>query len=148
MPIGLVEVANNTAHTVHYKNQESGWEFSVQPKTAQYENNGWVPTSPFHNDTIPYKSSNRSIIVTIDNGHQVAITDDYYKIRTIGNSRPEQWTGSFDNGDKFVLRIDDQNGINYSFIKYEDKLHTTDGGFIVFSVLQGAAKAVGAAFGY
>ncbi|KAJ4480215.1 hypothetical protein J3R30DRAFT_3470360 [Lentinula aciculospora] len=59
MPIGIIQVMNNTSRTLHYRNLESGHTITIKPKTEQYENHGWIPTSIFHDDTVPYYGSNK-----------------------------------------------------------------------------------------
>src|SRR4051812_24149117 len=59
MPVGIVQVMNNTSYMLYYNNLESGYTFHIPPKTQQYENDRLIPSSKFYDDTLPWYNSNR-----------------------------------------------------------------------------------------
>lgn len=144
MPVGIVEVMNNTGSVLHYYNQQTGVKFDVQPTALTYGDHGYISTSPYQDDTVPLKGSNRKIIIQVDNnGPQFAVCDDWYKFSVIGNGKSEAWTGSFSNGDQFVMRVDDHD---VKFVKYDQGLRANDAGYLLVggvpSVVNAFANAV------
>lgn len=140
MPVGIVEVMNNTGGILHYTNQESGYKFDLNPTSKTYGDGGYISTSKYKDDTVPYKSSGRKIIVTIDGGRQFSLCDDYYKFSIIGNSEAEKWTGSFGNGSRFVMKVDDDD---VKFVPYDDGLRANDAGYVAIGGFSTAADAIG-----
>lgn len=150
MPVGIVQVMNNTSRTVHYHNLESGHKIDIKPKTYQYENNGWIPSSNFYDDTIPFSSSSR-IEVKLDNGPIVDISDHDWKFRMVGpvdgtGERAEAEYGSLKNGGQYILRLDEVDDgrvkrCAFSFLEYEDKYKVT-AGYVAAQLIQHAAPVV------
>ncbi|KIJ59622.1 hypothetical protein HYDPIDRAFT_170696 [Hydnomerulius pinastri MD-312] len=150
MPVGIVQVMNNTSRTLHYHNLESGHNININPKTQQYENDGWIPSSNFHDDRVPFRSSNH-IKVWLDNGPAVEISDDNWKFCIVGPVNYSSETavyrcGSLDHGGKYILRLDGVDdgktkNCGLTFLKYEDKYQVT-AGHIASQLIQHAAPLV------
>ncbi|CAB4494533.1 hypothetical protein RhiirA5_356255 [Rhizophagus irregularis] len=152
MPVGIVQVMNNTGFKLYYNNIESGRTFEIDPKTQQYENYGWIPCSDFYDDTLPYASSGKHIKIQLNNYTPMKISDNNWKFKIVGPTGPsgeetEDWYGSLRNGDKYIIRLDevkDNYGSKFSIMayEYEDKYKST-GGHIVSQIIQHAAAAFG-----
>ena len=151
MVVSIVEIANNTSRTVNYHNLESGYEVAIPPKTQQYENNDWVPSSDFKDDWVPYKDSSH-IEVWLDNGPTVEISDDDYQFYMVGptpgtSERSESWHAFDHDVGRFILRLDEVQNDNgetdcgFTFLKYEDDDYV-DAGYITSQLLQAAAVVV------
>jgi hypothetical protein len=84
MPVGIVEVMNSTNYTLSYNNRESGYQFTIGPKTDEYENNDWVPSSNFHDDTLPYYSSGYYLELKLGDLSPMKISDDKWKFSIVG----------------------------------------------------------------
>jgi hypothetical protein len=110
MPVGIVQVMNNTNKTLHYKNNESGHTINLDPKSHDCCNNCTIPCSDFYDDTVPYKSSNH-IDAWLDDGIKVEISDDDWKFYVCGPAAYSKESegnryGSLANGGKYILRVD------------------------------------------
>jgi hypothetical protein len=152
MPIGIVQVMNNTSRTLHYHNLESCHTIHINPKTQQNGNDGsWIPSSNFYDDTVPFSSSNHIRIWFDKPDAVVKISDDNWRFRLVGpvpypSESVEDWYGSMSNGDKFILRMDEvQSGktmnCGLTILKYEDKYKVT-GGSIASQLIQHAVPVV------
>lgn len=150
MPVGIVQVMNNTSRTVHYHNLQTGHKIDIIPKTDQYENNDWIPSSNFHDDTVPYTSTSH-IEVKLDDGPVVDISDHNWKFHMVGpvdgtSEREEAEYGSLTNGGKYILRLDEVDDgrvkrCAFSFLQYEGKYKVT-AGYIAAQLIQHAAPVV------
>jgi len=127
MPVGIVLVVNNTTRALNYHNRESSLQFKVQGRTPQQEARGVLPISKYHDDRVPYPSSNH-IDITFDSGNLVQISDKDGKFSVKG---PVAFTGetkavsygSIYNAHKYILRVDEAGGKNcsFTFLKYSDE---------------------------
>src|SRR6188768_1105089 len=150
MPVGIVQVMNNTSRTLHYENLESGHKIDIDPRTYQYDHNGWIPSSRFHDDTVPFRGSNH-INVWLNNGPKVEISDNSWKFCLVGpvsyaNERAESSYGSLVNGGQYILRLDEINdgwttNCGFTFLKYEDKYKVT-GKYVASQVIQHAVPII------
>lgn len=151
MPIGIVQVMNNTSRALHYKNNESGHKIDIDPKTDQYEDEGLIPSSNFYDDTVPYKSSDHIDVWLGDDGTKVKIADDNWRFYINGpvdytSERSELWRGSLDNGGQYILRVDEVNDGGYTYAaitiyKYEDK-YNVSASYIALQLIQQAGPVV------
>jgi len=138
MAIGIVQVVNNTSTGIRYTNSESGHGFSVDAKTTELAKAQLIPSSSYHYDQVPYKSSGKVIEIRPQGGEsrQLQITDDNYKFNITGyydSSFVESSDrfGSLVSGGKYILRIDEvHDGISkrlgFSFLKYNDDCKAAD----------------------
>jgi len=154
MVVYIVQVMNNMSRTLHYHNLESGKEISLKPKTQKYENNGWIPSSKYSEDAIPFRHSNH-INVLPKNGYKsgpiVEISDDDWKFRIVGpvsytNERAEVRYGDLGRNDKYILRLDEVHdgkitNVGLTFHKYEDKYKVT-ADYIATQLIQQLAPVV------
>ena len=150
MPVGIVQVMNNTSRTLHYNNLESGRKIDIPPKSQQHESNGWIPSSNFYDDRVPWRSSNH-INVWLDNGPMVEISDDNWQFSIVGpvphtGERAEARYGSLSNGGKYILRLDNvdhgaANHCSFTFLAYDDK-YRVGAGYIASQVIQHAVPVV------
>lgn len=154
MTVSIVQVMNNTSRTLNYNNLVTGYKFDIAPKTQQYENDGWIPSSNFHDDTVPaydYSEPTSHIELKLDNGPRVDISEDDSRFRIVGpvdgtSERAEDWYGSLESGGQYILRVDEVNDgqakrAGLSFLKYEDK-YKVSAGYIVSQVIQHAGPLV------
>lgn len=85
-----------------------------------------ISTSFYHDDTVPWKSSQKRILVAVDGGPQFSICDDNYRFSVIEDGKPEQWTNTFNNDD-------------VKFVKYAPGLRADDAGFVLGGTSEAAA---------
>ncbi|KAM6503847.1 hypothetical protein JOM56_000790 [Amanita muscaria] len=152
MTVSIVQVMNNTSRTLHYRNLKTGQQIDINPKTQQFENDGWIPSSDFHDDEVPSRSSIWHINVWLNNGPTVEITDEKWQFRIVGpvaytNERAEDWYGTLTSGGQYILRVDEiddgrSKNCGLSFLKYEDKYRVT-AGYIASQLIQHAAPITG-----
>ncbi|KDR77659.1 hypothetical protein GALMADRAFT_138730 [Galerina marginata CBS 339.88] len=153
MPVGIVEVINNTTGLLHYQNLKSGYTFTLPPLShAQADSDAWLPKSTFHDDTVPYKSSGKYINVWINNGPKVEISDDNWMfslvVPTDNLDKAEKKVASLSNGGQYILKVDQaawkQGSVD--FIKYEySKFQATDAGFVISQTLLQSSPTIGQA---
>ncbi|KIL58325.1 hypothetical protein M378DRAFT_333223 [Amanita muscaria Koide BX008] len=152
MTVSIVQVMNNTSRTLHYHNLKNGKKIDIGPKTQQFENNAWIPSSNFYDDEVPSYSSGHSINVWLENGPTLEITDDKWRFRIVGpvaytNERAEDWYGTLTSGGQYILRVDEvddgrSKNCGLSFLTYEDKYRVT-AGYIASQLIQHAAPITG-----
>jgi len=156
MPVGIVQVMNNTSQTLNYENLESGHLITVPAKTQQYENDeGWIPSSNFYDDGVPFYGSSHIRIWLgdqgADNSPKAQISDDNWKFHIIGpapftSEQFEGTYGSLSNGGQYIMRVDEQKdalslNVALSFLKYEAQYKVTVG-WAVLQTIQNAAPIV------
>lgn len=130
MPVRIVQVTNNTNHTLHYHNNETGHNILISPKTED----GMIPTSDYHDDTVPFSDKN-NIIVKLDDGLAVEISDHNGELRVVGpiNGTGEREDTKFDtleDGGQYVLRVDEggeEKTCYFSLLEYGDEDEYTAG---------------------
>ncbi|KDR77668.1 hypothetical protein GALMADRAFT_209946 [Galerina marginata CBS 339.88] len=152
MPVGIVEVVNNTNGVLHYQNTESGYSFTVNPKThIASDSDGWIPKSVFHDDTVPYDSSGKFINIWIGDGPKLQITDSDWQFLVRGPSdfvghMGTTRIGSLSNGGQYIVKVDPDLGTDaqLSFIKYEkSKFQTTDAGQVISNTYLTLGEMIG-----
>ncbi|KDR77654.1 hypothetical protein GALMADRAFT_209934 [Galerina marginata CBS 339.88] len=152
MPVGIVLVFNNTNGTLHYKNTQTDYKFTINPKPdIASDFDGYIPQSSLHDDRVPYKSSGKFISITIDDGPPYEISDSDWQFEILGPSdfqdhKTKVLTGSLKNGGKYVLRVDPNlgNELKLTFLEYEEsKFQTTEPGQVISNSLLETLPAIG-----
>ena len=152
MPVGIMQVLNNTSSTIRYHNYESGHKFELKAKTQQYENDGWIPSSDTKNDTLPWYDSNRNdkhIEIKVGTA-QLKLSErdaQFYYVYWVDHGDVEKYLGRLTNGARYVVRFDGvqepdgSRGLSVSIYNYEDKLETTLG-YVAASLLHNISANV------
>lgn len=130
MPIRIIQVTNNTNDTHHCHNIETGHNILIVPKTED----GSIPTSDYHDDTIPLSDKNH-IIVKLDDRLAVEISDHNGELRVVRpiNGTGERADAKFDtlkDGVQSVLREDEdgeEKTCHFSLLEYGDEDEYTAG---------------------
>lgn len=152
MPVGIMQVLNNTSSNIHYNNKESGHNFDLGAKTEQYENNGWIPSSGTKDDTLPWYDSGRDdkhIEIKVGTALLKLSERDsqFYYIYSVDHGSAEKYLGSLTNGGQYVVRFDgvkEPSGnqeLSVSIYYYQDKLKTGSG-YVFASLLQNVSANV------
>jgi len=147
MPVGVVQVINDTSRTLNYHNTETGKKISVPPKVTKLQEDGLIPSSDYYDDTVPFQSSGH-IKISLDNAPGVEISDKDWRLsfRNAVNEDPKvSLSLNFDNGDKFMLYVGEvwkERPVLFVF-KFEDKCKA-DGGHIAVNLAR-QHKAIGVA---
>ncbi|RYP53586.1 hypothetical protein DL768_001450 [Monosporascus sp. mg162] len=151
MGAGIVRVMNNTNHTLHYHNTESGVKFDIGPKTDQYENNDWIPSSDYKYDSLPSYSSGKSIQVSIADLTPMLVTNDGGKFSIVyptenSGETAQNRSGDVNSGWEYIIRMDqlEERTVKkaaMSIYKYEAPLGVTPG-YIALQLIQQAAPIV------
>lgn len=150
MTVYIVQVVNNTSRTVHYRNLETGHKVDIEPKTDQYENNDWIPSSNYHDDAVPHWKSSH-IEVKLDDGPVVDLSDNNGKFRMVGpvegtSERAASEYGSQSRSGQYILKLDEvHDGLvkscGFTFLEYEDKFKVT-AGHVASQLIQQAAPVI------
>lgn len=141
MPVGIVQVLNNTSHTLRYHNLESRWRFDLPPTPSDQPEgpmrSKYIVSSAFHDDTVPFHNSNHISIWfddTTDSRHTIEISDDNWRFRVAGIIAGQgtkidalPYGSSLTNGGQYMLKVDEYEARRGApkqcylrFLKYED----------------------------
>ncbi|KDR77655.1 hypothetical protein GALMADRAFT_209935 [Galerina marginata CBS 339.88] len=157
MPVGIVEVINNTTGVLHYQNEESGYTFPPINPLSHFSGgvDAWLPKSTFHDDRVPFRSSGKFINVWINDGPKMQISDNDWHFSVIGPfehsvDRVESRVGvdGLCNGCQYILKVDQAGAKQayFDFIKYErSKFQTTDAGQVISNTLLETTPTIGQA---
>jgi transcription elongation factor len=112
MGVGIVQVINNTSTKLQYKNSETSHEFTVRAKEKDDAVHCQMPCSDYHDDTVPWRSSNKDIAIWQSTGNPIRITDDNWHFYIAGTTAyTKKWEGvncvSLPNGGTYILKIDE-----------------------------------------
>ncbi|KAK3376523.1 hypothetical protein B0T24DRAFT_526644 [Lasiosphaeria ovina] len=138
MPVGIMQIPNNTKSTIHYHNLESGYQFALAAKTQKYEKDGWIPSSKTKDDMLPWYDASRSDKhIEINVGHaQLKLSESdaqfYYSM----------YLGRLTNGGKYVVRFDGgveapvgKQDLALTIYNYEGDKLSTGSGYILATLL-------------
>jgi len=153
MVIAIVQVMNNTSKTLHYYNHETQRSLEVKQKTQQYEKRGWIPSSSFHHDQVPYRCSGFHIDIWLgDAGPRAEIQDDDWKFRIAGpvsysRKKIVDRYGSLISDGHYILRVDEVRdgrvrNAAFTFLEYRHEFKSVDG-HVASRTIQQAAVVVG-----
>lgn len=146
MPVGIMQVLNNTTSTISYNNRESEYTFTLGAKAQQYENDGYIPSSDTKDDTLPWYDANRDDkCIEIQVGTALLKLSErdaqfYVSYWVDQGGDASMSLGSLTNGGRYVVRFDgvkQPNGrheLSVTIYNYQDKL-ATGAGYIVASLL-------------
>ncbi|KAF3059508.1 hypothetical protein GL218_04974 [Daldinia childiae] len=150
MTIKIVQVVNNTSETLRYENLESKYSVEIKPKNPNWENNDWIPCSAYREDTVPTERSGKFIRITVGKRAPFKLSDDRWRFSFVdypdSDTREgvQRWFGSFDGGEKLVLRVDglrnlDKTQVATTIYKADESLGV---GYVTAAVLSNLATAV------
>lgn len=151
----LVQIYNNSREIVNYRttNKSGGYSSQVTPKTAQYENDdGWVPSSKYYEDVIPYKGDYAYYSVWIENGPSIDIADNNFHLccnrptfdsegKVVGREEREEL--AIVPNKKYILVV--SPSLELEFLEYKEGPFRAgpDGGWISVAILGVLGPIVG-----
>jgi hypothetical protein len=162
MGVHIVELVNNTYHTLRYHNTKTGYKVKVEPKdTKHWENNDWVPSSDYHLDTVPKYTQPPELSDSVEIEVQQESRSwtfckiaDYrlteWSIRQPAEGeagwvdvKPDEGSHDLEDGESYVVRInEDEAGKVHLFIyKYIPKLGA-QAGHVSSSILESLVTKV------
>ncbi|KAJ7732315.1 hypothetical protein B0H16DRAFT_1468663 [Mycena metata] len=107
-------IINNTNSELHYENPETNHKFTLCAKDKDDNTHCQMPCSNYHDDTIPWKITGKSIALWQSSGEKITISDDDWQFWVAGetaytkNNEGKHY-GSLGQGGKYILKIDDGN---------------------------------------
>lgn len=133
MPVGIMQILNNTDTDITYHNRESGYKTFVKRKTNKYQAENLIPSSPAKDDTLPWYDPERDDKhIDIKVGAREIRLSEHNANFLFSNAKGAKVSlGKLGNGVKYVVRFDDtwrpnkKKGLAVTIYIYDSHLQPT-----------------------
>jgi len=134
MPVGIMQVLNDTSSPIDYHNRESDYKFTLKAKTQQQVTEGRIPSSDTRDDTLPWYDADHSekhIEIKVGTVQlHLSERDSQFYINAVNGDAMN--IGRLTNGGRYVVRfyVKTLNGsqeLAVTIYNYDEKLKTGSG---------------------